>query len=756
MGTATMITTYCLVIVLLLTHHCSAKPSHLQHQVKEQNQTKTSSELASCSHGPKQCVFPFIFNNRIITSCTTIDGDTTPWCAIAVSREEEMTGWGYCARDCPGVKDVEMYVHPDNAVGSCACGVPNTLGAIKIVGGYEATVGEYPWQVALLFGSTVRSQGCGATLVGDKYVVTAAHCTAGSQARDLKVLLGDTILNGEKEASSFIINVANIKQHEHYDSQATRNDISILELEHPVNLTAYPNIKPICLPTRYKTYGGQLGVVSGWGTVGSGMSLNAHLHEVTVNIYNDGDCGDMNGYMSEDMICAGLKTGGKDSCQGDSGGPLFTRDSDNNGAATLAGVVSWGFGCGVEDQLGIYAEVAFFTEWLADNMVDLNTCSPPTQSTWNPSAPSSAAHENKPSTIVPTSSSSSISTTESTTTSTTTMTTSTSTLGISTIVSLTGGSSPYEGNVLVNGLPVCDDYWGDANAEVICRMLGWAGGVGVSGSYFGSAGTTFGMDDVICTGSEMSIWECFYQTTHDCEAREAAGVICQEYVPATAAPQGEAGDNKVTLVGGSSMTEGNVYINGRPVCDDFWSQNDAIVICKMLGFVGGISTVESYFGTVRTNFGMDNVLCDGSESDISDCPHDTSHNCGQYEGAGVKCTQVWLRGGHEGNVFINNQPVCDDFWDQSDAQVVCRMLGFSGGIPKSGSHFGTVSTDFVMDDVFCTGSEASLLDCPHSTSHNCEAGQGAGVICMQDLEVPEGSGDVDIIDNQRFHWIFND
>lgn len=114
-----MITTYCLVIVLLLTHHCSAKPSHLQHQFKEQNQTKTSSELASCSHGPKQCVFPFIFNNRIITSCTTIDGDTTPWCATSVSREEKMTGWGYCARDCPGVKDVEMYVHPDNAVGSC-------------------------------------------------------------------------------------------------------------------------------------------------------------------------------------------------------------------------------------------------------------------------------------------------------------------------------------------------------------------------------------------------------------------------------------------------------------------------------------------------------------------------------------------------------------------------------------------------------------------------------------------------------------
>ena len=95
----------------------------------------------------------------------------------------------------------------------------------------------------------------------------------------------------------------------------------------------------------------------------------------------------------------------------------------------------------------------------------------------------------------------------------------------------------------------------------------------------------------------------------------------------------------VTLVGGSSHAEGNVYINGHPVCDDFWSQNNAIVVCKMLGFVGGAPTVQSYFGAVRTNFGMDNVLCDGTEADIVDCPHDTSHNCGQDEGAGVKCTQ---------------------------------------------------------------------------------------------------------------------
>ena len=214
-------------------------------------------------------------------------------------------------------------------------------------------------KVALLFGSSVMSQGCGATLVSDKYVVTAAHCTAGSEAGDLSVLVGDTILNGENGDTSFIINVVNIKQHEGYDSQATRNDIALLELEHTVNLTAYPNIKPICLPGRYKTYGDQLGVVSGWGTVGSGLSLNAHLHEVTVSIYNDGECGAMAGYMTEDMICAGLRSGGKDSCQGDSGGPLVVWDNIIirgvvEQRAFLIGVVSRGYECALMNSPGIY------------------------------------------------------------------------------------------------------------------------------------------------------------------------------------------------------------------------------------------------------------------------------------------------------------------------------------------------------------------------------------------------------------------
>merc|ERR1712130_516311 len=297
------------------------------------------------------------------------------------SRRNWWSGSRNCnSSECTPFQEPEMCVHPGNQPGSCSCGIPNTFTGTKIVGGEETQIGEYPWQVALLFGSSgsLLSQSCGGALVSDRYVVTAAHCTNNKSPSYLKVYVGGTSLATMNESTSFIINVKSIKQHPDYDSSTIANDISILELESAVDLYSFPTIKPICLPAQGATFPNEQAPVSGWGTLREDGPSPSTLHEVDVTVFADGDCGYMNSYMTPDMLCAGIKEGGKDACQGDSGGPLFISDPANNNAKTLIGAVSWGFGCAARNLIGIYSEVSYFRDWIDSQIPDMNTCGPST------------------------------------------------------------------------------------------------------------------------------------------------------------------------------------------------------------------------------------------------------------------------------------------------------------------------------------------------------------------------------------------
>lgn len=92
-----------------------------------------------------------------------------------------------------------------------------------------------------------------------------------------------------------------------------------------------------------------------------------------------------------------------------------------------------------------------------------------------------------------------------------------------------------------------------------------------------------------------------------------------------------------------------------------------------------------------------------------------------------------LRGGRqdgEGNVYVGGQPVCDDDWDNVDAKVACRELGYSSGKATSNSRFGPApGGDFGMDDVACQGYEERLEDCDHAGQDDCGEDEAAGVVC---------------------------
>ena len=95
-----------------------------------------------------------------------------------------------------------------------------------------------------------------------------------------------------------------------------------------------------------------------------------------------------------------------------------------------------------------------------------------------------------------------------------------------------GGDNDFEGRVEVHKYPhgwgtVCDDMFGDEEAQVACRMLGYSGGEYVWIG-FGEGNGTIALDNLDCEGDERDLWECDHNDwgDTDCYHFEDAGIRC--------------------------------------------------------------------------------------------------------------------------------------------------------------------------------------------------------------------------------------
>ena len=107
---------------------------------------------------------------------------------------------------------------------------------------------------------------------------------------------------------------------------------------------------------------------TGWGVTDKfGTQIPDALNEVAVRIIEKDQCenihSDYQGQLSDEMICAGYKEGGRDACLGDSGGPLACQ-IEENGPYVLYGITSWGIGCGDPLHPGVYTRVTALMDWV--------------------------------------------------------------------------------------------------------------------------------------------------------------------------------------------------------------------------------------------------------------------------------------------------------------------------------------------------------------------------------------------------------
>jgi secreted trypsin-like serine protease len=213
-----------------------------------------------------------------------------------------------------------------------------------------------------------QDSSCGASFLGDKWVLTAAHCVDSANANLFKMNVGEYDLSdGVNQA----IDIANIYIHPLYDAEAINNDIALVELVSSVDAPAV-QIAEAALTDQYAVenslataagWGGRVGYEPGEGPTSDFPDI---LHKVDLQLMTNAQCRQVfnagDSFVTDNMICAAVPEGGKGSCQGDSGGPLVV----NTGSGVQqVGIVSFGVGCASAGRPGVYTRVSEFNEWMS-------------------------------------------------------------------------------------------------------------------------------------------------------------------------------------------------------------------------------------------------------------------------------------------------------------------------------------------------------------------------------------------------------
>ncbi|XP_027145521.1 LOW QUALITY PROTEIN: complement C1r-A subcomponent-like [Larimichthys crocea] len=252
------------------------------------------------------------------------------------------------------------------------CGKPT-----KLISTYQRIIGSsadntIPWHVLL----DINGRTGGGMLIADSWIMTAAHVLTHygniTSSEAVWAYMGHTDVNTLKLSPIYAASVHVHPEYNNPNGLDYNDDIALIKLQEPITFNS--SIMPICLPAEGATYTtDMIGLVSGFTITETDNQqiFTNKLKYVHLLVVEQKTCRrsvnklkktrDNVPSLTNNMFCAGVPEGGKDSCHGDSGSPIALKD---DGRFWAAGIVSWGVDCRQQGMYGVYTRVANYVDWI--------------------------------------------------------------------------------------------------------------------------------------------------------------------------------------------------------------------------------------------------------------------------------------------------------------------------------------------------------------------------------------------------------